>query len=805
MEALLYLDLSTGTLSETLSGSRFNWPKLTFGDTISLGLRFAKRQAGVISEVSRDVQSLSCSIGHKDLRPEHGTWGFKIGADNADSLIDLAHNSKGSPIATAINALTLPAGLGTATVEERTGSWLIRFADETTASTDTPVTIVSYGSNTLFPTSHVKHDTFQEGGQWVHELRLVQSPVASTSSSSRVQPPPPEITTLQNGGEDVSSGATWNEVQDLYIPPSFRGLYQLKRGFKRTGLLSLADGITEISAALETIADEDGIFIVTNPETDHAHIEFTGDMAATDQDPLEVVVYSAPEGDLTFHVDLNRNALAALLRKDAEVTLPIEIYASITDENDALTDRSRKLYQSELVIQRELHWDGLATAQDIDWLRPPLPEEYGGFDYSQINSGIIHYADSYGTGVATAIVVDHNLASEDVDVIVKDNDTGLLLVLGTDYTVTVTNANSLTVTSLIGAPTTDQWRIAVAALGEASSFDPHTHLISEVTGLQAILDSLGTRLDALELLAPSTVTLTRSTTSAPSSRYLGSVWTVPRTRRNPDKPATLIDWRISAKEMGEKPRNPLRLLPAVHDASVETIPAAPLPVPSSTYAGRVFTTATARTDFPGGGLLAGDFAACDGREWYRVARIGSESSYYPVEFETMLFETMVNSSEFPLGSQLDLDIGLEAMVLMLEAKARSRRSACSWSFILEAGAHTADSTPGTPGSNLASGFSSAVTLLEQRIVLTEIPSYHTFGVSVARSAAGVLTATARKYGDETATTAPASANFALRGSFIRFDTENSPTDARGIVALRGLDVGLNGQPDTALGRLVITK
>ena len=242
MEALLYLDLSTGNLTETLNGSRFNWPKLTFGDTLSIGLRFAKREAGVISEVSRDVQSLHCSIGHKDLRPEHGTWGFKIGSDNADSVTGLQHNVKGAPIATAINALTLPSGLGTATVEERTGSWLIRFADETVASTDTPVAIVSYGSNTLFPTSHVKHSTFQESGKWVHELRLVQSPVASTSSSSRVQPPPPSISTLQNGGEDESSGAIWNEVQDLYIPPSFRGLYQLKRGYKRTGLLSLADG-----------------------------------------------------------------------------------------------------------------------------------------------------------------------------------------------------------------------------------------------------------------------------------------------------------------------------------------------------------------------------------------------------------------------------------------------------------------------------------------------------------------------------------------------------------------------------------
>jgi hypothetical protein len=243
----------------------------------------------------------------------------------------------------------------------------------------------------------------------------------------------------------------------------------------------------------------------------------------------------------------------------------------------------------------------------------------------------------------------------------------------------------------------------------------------------------------------------------------------------------------------------------VHDASTETIPAAPLPTPTASYAGRVFTTAADRTDFPGGGLLAGDFAACDGREWYRVARIGSESSYYPVGFETTLFEVAVNSSELILGSRLEMNFGIEAAVIMLEKKARSQRSSCSWSLILEVGSHTADASPGTPGSNLAVGFSSAITLLEQRLVLTEIPSYHTFGAVIERATGGTLTATAMKYGEESATTAPASANLALRARLFRFDTENAPTDARGIVAVRGLDVGLDGSADPLLGKLTITK
>lgn len=626
MEALLYLDLSTGNLTETLNGSRFNFQPLTFGDTLSIGLRFAKREAGVISEVSRDVQSLHCSIGRIDARPEFGTWGFKIGSDNADVVTGLAHNVKGATIASAINSLTLPSGLGTATVEEKSGSWLIRFADETT---DTPVTIVSHGSNTLFPVSHVKHATYQEGGKWVHELRLVQSPVASTSSSSRVLPPAPSVTTLQNGGEDTGSGAVWNEIQDLYISPTFRGLYQIKRGYKRTGLLNIADGAAEIAAALQPLADEGGVFVVTNPESNHAHIEFAGTMAGTNQSPLVVEVYSAPEGDLTFHLDLGRPALAALLRREPEVTLPIEIYASITDENDEETDRKRKLYQGEVTIRRELHWDGLATSQDLDWLRPPLPEQYRGFNYSQINSGVLHYADSYGNNSATVLTVDHNLDAEDVNVIVKDNDTGLLLALGTDYTVDITSSDSLTVTSLVGAPDVDQWRIAVMALGEASSFDPHTHDIDEITGLQTILDAMGADIADLKSRAGLGALPIRSA----SDTGIAATWQLPEIFEvYPDRyPVAVPTGRLV--ELDPTPLTRAQgLLAAVHDASTESLPL-PIPAPASALVGRVFRNQSGSTvRLPGGkghssvDLKANEFAACDGRIWYPVTRYGEHAS-----------------------------------------------------------------------------------------------------------------------------------------------------------------------------------
>lgn len=631
MESLVYLDLSNKQLTESLGGSRWNFPTLTYGEDVTLSLRFSRREAGVVNEVSRDVTELRCSIGRVDARPESGKWGIEIVDGSGDIVTDLPINVTASALATAINALTLPAGLGDCTVEEKSGSWLIRWEDETVASTSTPVAILAQETNSLFPVSFVRHRTFQEDGTWVHELRLIQAPVASTSASSRILPPPPVVSSVQDGGEDEGSGAVWNEVQDLYLPPTFRGLYQIKRGYKRTRLLDLSDGIAEISTALKALADDGGVFAVTNPTTDHAHIEFGGTMGGYNQDLLEIVVYSAPEGDLTFTLTLDHPELAALLRREAEVTLPIEISADIVDENDEEVTRSRKLYYGEVTIRRELHWDELSTAANIEWLRPPLNERYGGFDYSQVSNGQLHYGDSYGDASATALVIDHNLDAEDVGVIVKDNDTGLLLVLGTDYTVDVTNSNSLTVTSLIGAPTANQWRIVVHGLEETSYFDPHTHPISDITGLQTIIDDLGGRLGDIESRAGVGPLPVRSVDSIgiAASWQLPEIFEVYPLKVAIEEPVgRIVD--LDTSTLGKAN---LGLLAAVHDASVSAL-TVPVPTPSyGTHFGNVYQNQTGSTvRLPGGkghksvDLKANEYAACDGRVWYPVVRYGEHAS-----------------------------------------------------------------------------------------------------------------------------------------------------------------------------------
>lgn len=831
MEATLYANLNRKTLSEKVEGTAFSWPTLTAGDTVSLRLRFTKRIEGKNQLVDLAIEDVYAAVSVIDARPTVGTFRLKIGplvdpaVTGTNQTTALAFGATAAQWQTALNVLTLCGGggdYGAATVTEDNGSYLITFANLTAAG------VITLNDNLLSPSTLLRVIPIERDGVFEHDCRLIQSPASMTSTYSLEAGSSPSVV-RHRGGSDVD-GAAINEIQILTIPPDFNGAAE----FERNGLRSAPFGKTfkpeQFATLLQPLADEDGVWSVADILPNELWIEFQGSMKATAQDLIEVHVVRAPQGDCAFTLDLNQPAIYALLRAADNVDAYVHI---VVLYEDAETEEMRRWsYLQKVKLRRPVVWSGLDVNEAIDFFKKPgdthLPVADG-----QIITGSQHYTRAFPTTLelsATLFTVTHNLGEDFGHIVVgTDSSPGVRLVEGIDYSITTVSEDQFEIQLLAGGyfatgiVTNDAgtWKfvrttggniaclnhlaVAFSSIGPASAFADHDHFKTDVTGLPEDLADIFGRLVALEALAPSAGILARSTTTGGLiSRSLGSVWAVPRARKNPPKPSNLLDWRISAQELGEKPRQLLRLLPAVHDASTETLPSAPLPAPAASYQNRVFTTSVARVDFPGT-LLAGDFAACDGREWYRVARVGSESSYYPVVFETLLFEAAVNASELILGSRLDLDFGFEAMVLMLEAQSRTRRSACSWSLIVEAGSHTADSSPGTPGSNLAVGFSSPVTLLEQRIVLTEIPGYHTFGVSVSRAAGGTLTATKTLYGETSATTAPASANLALRARLHRFDTENAPTDARGVVAIRGLDVALDGTPDQTLGKLTITK
>jgi hypothetical protein len=409
MQALLYCNLSTRTVSEQLSGSAFNWPKVVAGDHLTLSLRFAEKIDGQAIEVSRVVRRLRASVGRLDARPEQGSYRLKLGNAAAQEGVNLTTsipwNATAAQMASAFNTVAaLVATYGAATVELVDGSYLIRFA---LAATAIPLSVVE---NSLLPISFARVIPILFDGKWVHELRLIQAGAAFTTAFDRIVPPAPTITALQNGGED--GDIHWNEIQRLYVPPDFRGTYQLRRGFKKSGLLSREDGSEEIATAIEALADEDGSFVVTNPTGNTAHIEFAGSMEGTNQALLDVTVFDAPEGDVTFTLSLNTPELRSLMReadsKTGELKLSFEVEVTFEDEHDEDVLHPVAVIRAELTLVNELIWEELATAQNIDWLRPPLPKDYVPFTPDQIATGIPYYHTTLGNGSALAFVIGHH-------------------------------------------------------------------------------------------------------------------------------------------------------------------------------------------------------------------------------------------------------------------------------------------------------------------------------------------------------------------------------------------------------------
>jgi len=407
-----------------------------------------------------------------------------------------------------------------------------------------------------------------------------------------------------------------------------------------------------------------------------------------------------------------------------------------------------------------------------------------------------------GTGTNSVVLADGTVADA-VMVQVWKNTGSKELVSPSDYTVTRPSNNSVVVSGFASTPTAGQYQVNVMTVGRPATYQAHTHPIAEITGLQAILDAQSAAIAALQaasgnLGAINNAGLTRGTLT----RGLGTYWSMPGVATMPETPATLLGWDPYVLD---QPMAPRRLLGAVHlaAASVESLPS-PLPAASSTYVGRVFTTASARTDFPGGGLLAGDHAACDGRVWYRVARNGSETTWYPQAYEIELFRFAITDDDLVASSVLDLAFGLEAALFTSPLRPRTRRSGMRWSLRIQHGVPTSDSTPAVTGSNLDTYFSAPTDMLVYSLYLSEKPWNGRFGVQITRPSAGAITAVGTKnFKSAAALSAPASANFAIRAILTRGDVEDTPADPRGLIAVRGFDVGADGQPDDTLGRYTI--
>jgi len=782
MQATVYANLTTRRLTTTLGGSAISFPAFVQGDKVRIGMRFAESLEGSPIEVQRIVTHIRASIGFVDTRPTSGSFVLNVDGQNTAPI---PHDATAGAMQTALAAI----GLDEAVVSKQDGSWIISTGpEEISLSGYSAVGLLSE----LRPVSFVRVRSTEIAGQYRHEVRLVQAPLASTASFELIVPPAPTVSEVQAGG--ISATTIWPEIQALKIQPTFKGTYQLRRGYKKTRELSADDGPDEIQDALSSLADDEGSFSVTNPATNIAHITFNGSMAGIDQELIEVAVFSAPPGDPTIILDLNTAEIAAALRGAAEIKPDLEIEVTVLDENDPTKSYTLTPFRAPISLIRELNWEGLETAANIDWLRPPYGRTYIPFTPDQIITGTQHYVAPIGDGENSDFTISHNLGTRDLHVTVRENGGQFAVV--EPLAVTFDGEDDVSI-AFEDSPALNGYVVTISTAGPVSVFQTHGHTIPQIEGLQLILDDLGERVEVLETFIP-----TSNPSVSASTQTVIAAWELPELFEVFPTRQKIEAEDVPSIKLTDLPRVG-GLLPAVYVDPLVFTTANVLPVSPASGVIYRYTNTTTPLVIPGylgrrsTKLSAPGFFAWDGRGFYQVEQIiAGEKVFYPSDFSRELFRIHVNGKQLRLGKRLSLDFSFVAAVF-------NSNTLVHWGVAIDIGLPS--SNPTNP-SNIAD-----VTFLppslDHSFMLTSIPSSHGFGLRVVRKivdAVDTCVVDRVIYGaTEATTTALTTANFIVRGRLIRFDTGDNQTDPRGLVAFNGLKATLTGEEPESLGKATI--
>ena len=766
----LYADLIARKLISS-DGGAVTLPLLVLGDRLRCTLRtFERSEGGDLRERDLRVRSLHASLGKVMAPPSDGQFTLRAGGHETDAI---------EANATAEQFRTALGTHDNFTIEElltpTAGCWLLRLGG------GDPVAL-ELVTNLLRPTTFVRIRAFQQTGRWWHEVRLIQAPLSFNDGHERVLPPAPSVRRIREGKGSTDTEQGTNELQALLLPPDFRGTYFLRWNFHISKLLGIQDGPDEIAAALNAMFASGKRFEATNPEPDHAYIEFIGALGESSQPLITVEVNTFAPGVLSFTLPLDYAELAAALRDAEQIEVPFEVELEVVEDGEDIADpavpgRIVTVFQQPVKIVREQIWEELALVQSINWLRPPQPRDYIPFTPDQIITGVQHYVAVFGNGELRSFSFPHNLGTEAFHLTVRQNASGgHLLKLGEDFTVTITSDNEVVLDFPANAepPALNSLALTLSTAGPRSAFQAHTHTMAQIIGLLDALLTINARLETIEELLPSVTPTLRDTSSTAEEI------TLPPTRGVfPGIFPPEFDF-TKATAGGTGLRAAPFLFPAIHDATIANVPA---PLDSvAAHAGEVFVNNSGGAiTLPGGPgrrtsiVPTQGHLGSDGRAWYRLSRDGETNSFFPTEYERELFLLPINDSMLRAGQSLNVSFKVAVALLKATTKAQML-------LRIEVGSVPEQATPAPTGENLENVVWIETPVLSRRIVLSPVSMTHDFGCAIRRDAVGRFSADRLLYGRwEGGAQVPASPNFVLRARLVQFDTENSITNARGFV------------------------
>jgi len=770
MATLVFGNISQKTASYTIEPGSITLPKVVQGDLFTLAVRLTETAANITTVTAPSIYSARLSYGPVDVAPTAGS--FKVLVNSVTSSV-ITYGSTAASVAAVLNSIS--AATGWSVVEDQ-GSYLVERKSEWVATSG--ITIVQ---NELQPQSFVRVTSYSANNSFYQELRPMQSPLAYTSAFGLIVPPAPTITRVVTGFSDTTTGTRVNEVQRLYIPPAFNTTYQIYRGTARTALLSKDDGATEIEAALMASAITVGAgetFLVTNPESFVANIEFAGSMSGATHDLLTVAVPVSPQGDITFDLDLNTQGMLAALRGDFEVTHPLtcEIginYGSVATPNVQYVT----VFQQDMTVQADGAWTGLAAAQQINWLNPPQPVNYIPFTTDQVITGIQSFtAVVTGTGPWT---IAHNLGTEAIHLTVRENySSGYLLANTVSYSVQTVTSQSVIVTNKGSATTTPGWAVMISSAGPTSAFQAHTHTIAQVVSLQDYLNTLTNRMTVIEDILPAVGPVGLSTTTVP--------YVIPVQEKSEvlfTTAAFSVDSGIGTISSSIAAPYLLRAL----SVTVGTAPSSAIITATTVDKVSAYTSgldlAIARIGAIPGATLPSGIAYVGAESTrgliYQVNPYQNNRTYYPTAFTRQLFEVAVNDKMFRANQTLSFNFDIAAQT-------KNATASVQWWVVVDVGEATTASTPTTQSSNITGITYNSYPILAQPIVVVSQLQRHQFGVEVIATATTnsvVMSANQIAYGlaSSAVSAAPSGRNFVLRGRLANFDVADNFSDPRGFV------------------------
>jgi hypothetical protein len=778
MATLLYGNISKKTASYTIEPGSITLPTVVQGDTFTLAVRLTETANNTTTVTAPSIYSARLSYGPVDVAPTAGT--FKVLVNSVTSSV-ITYGSTAASVAAVLNSIS--AATGWSVIADQ-GSYLISRTSNWAATSG--ITIVQ---NELIPQSFVRVTSYSANSNFYQELRPMQSPLAYTSAYGLIVPPAPTITRVVTGYSDATTGVHVNEVQRLYIPPAFDTTYQIYRGTARTGLLNKDDGATEIQAALMTSCITVGAgesFLVTNPQNYTADIEFAGSMSGATQSLLTVAVPISPQGDVTFDLDLNTQGMLAALRGDYEITHPLTCEIGINYGTVATPNvQYVTVFQQNLTVQADGAWTGLAAAQSINWLNPPQPVNYIPFTLDQVITGIQSYTKVVtGTGPWT---IAHNLGTEAIHVTIRENISGgRILSLSTNdfgtghYSINSSTSQSIIVGNLYGFATpTAGWAVMISSAGPTSVFQAHTHTIAQVVSLQDQLNSLGTRLAAVEDILPATGISSSSSVTQPYEIPVSARQAVMFTNGLGTWAPTDSILQISSVPSVQAPQ----LLEAL-SVTVGTAPSTALPTVTTVDIVRAYTSGL-NILVPRIGLIPGSRlptgVAYIGAEntrglVYQVDNYSSGRTFYSKAYEASLFEIPINDKLFRAGTSAKLQWNLNV-------QSKAANATAQWYCIVDVGTIITVASPATQTGNISDITWNSTPILSQQLIVTGEPVKHGMGVEILATSATQMDANYMTYGIwASATTGkPSSRNFILRGRLANFDVIDTQGDARGWV------------------------